>query len=215
MLARRNKHCYHRNNRGNGSFETCPCSSCFSNLLLRPGAQTLKTNKQTNSPTSQKHYNCSHTPQTDEYLFWENCSSCGILTCFADNTTLTVASSSRNIDQIKLSEGLDIIENFLTSNKLSINRSKTTISEVMLGQKRARLPGTSPTLEKQNPDGSTKIITSQKDTKLLEITIQDNMTLTSHTESGDDALLPATRKKLGALKHLGISIPKKSKKIAD
>ena len=43
MLVWRNKHCYCRNNGGNGPLVTCPWSSCISNLLLMPRTKTLKT----------------------------------------------------------------------------------------------------------------------------------------------------------------------------
>ena len=156
--------------------------------------------------------NCQHIQNNQEYLFGTNCSTCGTLTNYADDTTLMCASNSRTDNQAKLIEGLDNIDNYLTANKLAINRTKMPISEIMIGQKRVRTEGLPPTLTEMETDGKQKIIRSQPDVRLLGATISDNITWGAHMETGGNALLPGTRKTLGILKHIGRSIPKKSKK---
>ena len=158
-------------------------------------------------------YDCQHTAHNSEYLFGKNCPQCGNIICFADDSTLIFSSNSRILNQMKLVEGLDIIGNFLTANQLSINRTKTTISEIMIGQKRARTPGHPPTLSEFESDGTEKIIKAQSETRLLGANIQDNMSWKAHLDTGEEAMLPEARKKLGILKHLGKQAPKHSRKI--
>ena len=88
---------------------------------------------------------CQHKLNCLEYLFGTNCNICGTITNYADDTTLTSASNSRMVNQDKLVEGLNNINNYLTANNLAINRTKTTISEMMIGQKRVRTIGNLPT----------------------------------------------------------------------
>ena len=90
--------------------------------------------------------NCQHLPDNLEYLFGHSCNECGMITSYADDTTLINRSNSRTQNQRKLIEGLDSLETFCNNNSLTINRSKTTISEVMVGQKRVRTSGNPPTL---------------------------------------------------------------------
>ena len=87
------------------------------------------------------------------------------------------------------------------------------IQEIMIGQKRARQTGNPPFLTETEADGSIKTIKSEQQCRLLGGTLQENMSWAAHLEWGEDALLPAARKKLGVLKHIGKSLPKKSKKL--
>ena len=98
-------------------------------------------------------------------------------------------------------------------NRLTINRSKTTIAEIMIGQKRARTGGPPPSLEEREKDGSIKTINCKNEVKLLGITLQDNITWGAHLDSGEEAILPELRKTLGILKHLGRAIPEKSRRL--
>ena len=179
--------------------------------ILGPLLYVIYTNEL--SECMRQSSNCQHVNNDQEYLFGTNCSTCGVIISYADDSTLTFSSNSRPNNQIKLKEGLDNLENFLTSNKLAINRSKTTISEVMIGQKRARTPGNPPTLSERDADRTMKIIECQQEVRLLGATLTDNITWTAHIETGEEALLPAIRKTLGILKHIGRAIPTKSKKI--
>ena len=158
--------------------------------------------------------NCENTSHNDaRYLFGNNCPSCGQLICYADDATMVFASQTRQENLTKLTRGLDKIERYLTANRLKINRTKTTIQEIMIGQKRARQTGSPPTLSEINPDGTTKIITSKPQCRLLGGTLQENMSWAANLEWGEDALIPAARQKLGVLKHIGKSLPLKSKKL--
>ena len=101
------------------------------------------------------------------------------------------------------------IDNFLVANKLAINRNKTMIQEIMIPQKRAKLAGEQPILTELNKDGTTKIIRSEQQTRLLGGTLQENMSWGAHLEWGDEALIPAARKKNWGPKAPGKNPPTK------
>ena len=123
-------------------------------------------------------HNCQHLENEDDqqYLFGNNCPTCDTIICYTDNATVLLSDKLRTNNQVKLEEGLDLVETFLTSNKLSINRTKMTIAEIIIGQKRARIGGSLPELTEFETDGTTKLIRAEKSCKLLGARIQDNMT---------------------------------------
>ena len=179
--------------------------------ILGPLLFCIYTNEMPNILRSAN--NCQHENLNNGNLFGSNCAICGTIICYADDATMTISNKHRTDNQEMLKSGLDTIENFLTANKLAIKRSKTTIAEIMIGQKRAKLKGSPPVLQERETDGSLKTIKVKKSYTLLGAKIQDNMTWGEHTESGEEALLPMTRRKLGVLRHLGGAIPQKSKKL--
>ena len=156
--------------------------------------------------------NCNNTAHTDnKRLFGTNCTQCGTIPCYADDATVVHSSHSRQINQEKLIEHLDNIETFLHRNKLSINKDKTTINEIMIKQKRARINGQPPTIQTVDSKGDPKLITADKSTRLLGGNIADNLCSTKHLENGEKPLLPRLRQQLGALNMLSSQLPKKSR----
>ena len=79
-------------------------------------------------------------------MFGVNCLDCGAIDQYADNTTFIISSKFRPRNQLKLTENLDRIKIFLTSNNLSINMGKTKITELMIKQKRGQTLGSPPSL---------------------------------------------------------------------
>ena len=53
-------------------------------------------------------YSCQHTQQSEEYLFGATRTDCGIIVCYADDATMIITSSSREVNQRKLEQGIDI-----------------------------------------------------------------------------------------------------------
>ena len=80
-------------------------------------------------------------------------------------------------------------------------------------QKRARIPGSPPSLTVITPQNTTKVITAGKNILLLGATLQDNSTWQSHLETGNNALIPKIRKKLGAIKYIGRDLSKDAKQL--
>ena len=149
----------------------------------------------------------------NQFLFGENCSNCGQIICYVDDATMVFSSHTWIENQLKLVYGLNKIDRFLTANRLAVNRTKTAIQEIMIGQKRARQTVVPPVLLEPEPDGSLKVIRSEQQCKLLGGILQDNMSWAAHLDWGEDTLLPAARQKLGVLKHLGRSLPLRSRKL--
>ena len=79
-------------------------------------------------------------------------------------------------NQVKLTEKLEKLTKFLTSNQLAVNPEKTGLSEHMVKQKRARLGGNPPTLTTEDKNGAVKIIKCSKYTKLLGGNFQEYLT---------------------------------------
>ena len=128
-----------------------------------------------------------------------------------DDATVIYSSNSRTENQEKLESHLKCVSNFLSANKLSVNQEKTTVTEVMLHQKRSKISGHPPSLTVKDKKGKDKIISSGKYTRILGGNIADNLTWNYHLESGKEAVLPKVRKQIGALNLIAKSIPKSSR----
>ena len=103
----------------------------------------------------KKHENCenlSHEQNTE--LYGPNCTECSQMICYTDDGTVIHSSHSRTSNQNYLTEDLENINDYLTDNKLKINRDKTTILEVMIRQKRSKIHGQPPTLQVTDKDNN-------------------------------------------------------------
>ena len=110
-------------------------------------------------------------------------------------------------NQQSLVRNLDELSLYLTDNKLQINQSKTSITEIMIAQKRGKTPGTPPSLSVLKDDGTTKIGQDSQHTRELGANLENNMLWNAHLETGAKALLPSIRSQLGRLKSLRQSCP--------
>ena len=146
-------------------------------------------------------------------LFTKYCRTCGVIPSYADDATVVTSSRTRELNQVKLNANLDRIAQFLNNNKLSINKTKTTILEIMIKQKRQRVTGPAPELRTVDENREEKIITSGKSTCVLGCNFQDNLSWKEHIISGEKPLLTEARKKLGALKHLASQLPQNCRKL--
>ena len=144
-------------------------------------------------------------------LFGSQCSDCGILSTFADDSTYTTTSRSRQENQISLRRSLDELECYLNDNMLVINLSKTSLTECMIPQKKGRTPGPPPSLQVVGENGGYKTVADTDFTRILGANLQANLTWVRHLETGKKAVLPAARKQLGLLKHQGKLIPRSSR----
>ena len=115
-----------------------------------------------------------------QYLFENNCGSCGYLVCYADDSTYLFSSNDRNLNQVTQMHKLQEITNFLQANLLCINPTKTTIMEIMLRQKRAKIKGDPPTLHVPDENDTIKEIKVRHDTILLGGTIQNSTSWQAH-----------------------------------
>ena len=102
-----------------------------------------------------------------------------------------VKSNSRMSNQSKIVKTYVKIKSYLNSNGLEVNAGKTTLTEYMVSQKRAKIGGQPPLLrvdEKVTENGGTyyreKFITDKNSTRLLGLNLQNNGTWDAHLASG-------------------------------
>ena len=158
--------------------------------------------------------NCTDTAHEDATtLFGKNCNSCGKIVTYAENTTYHIVNKHRNQNQLKITENMKKLEEFLNDNDLMINAEKTAIMEAMIKQKRGHTLGEPPHLEVLTEEGNIKIINHKKEMIILGTNLENNMSWMSHLERVNKVILPATRKLFGSLQLIGKMLPRESKKL--
>ena len=178
--------------------------------ILGPVMYTIYTNEL--PETTKNHRTClNQSHQSRSKLFGEECKKCGMMTCYADDSTFVTAQKTRPENQVKIIEKLETISDFMTSNQLSINQSKTQLIEHMVKQKRAKQKTTPPELNITMNNGEKKKIENSKYCRLLGLNIQNDLSWKTQIESGAKALIPTLRKRLGCLKRVGQHIPRSGK----
>ena len=110
--------------------------------------------------------------QSSEYLFPLNCRKCIIVPCYADDTTVVVASKYRPENQQKLLETMRTMKKILNSNQLTMNEAKTTIVEVMVPKKKVKIRGSPPIWIQLTNMGELKRIQAGKYTRILGYNLQ-------------------------------------------
>ena len=148
-----------------------------------------------------------------EKLFGPDCDLCGKIIQYADDTTYHIASKHREKNQQKMDQNLLKLADYLTSNQLVVNKDKTQIEEVMVKQKRCKISGTTPEIQTLNSKQEVEIIKVQGHCRILGLNVQNDLSWNSHLETGSKPLLPAIRRSLGNLRHLGKLVPFKSRNI--
>ena len=160
---------------------------------------------------SSKDSSCPEDCHMDaEDLFGRNCQKCGIAPSFADDCTVVVARRNPEENKTLLKEKLENITIFLESNKLCINKSKTKVQNFMVKQRRAKNIYNETVMTVQSEDGD-KDINNQMHTRWLGLNLHQDLSWRSHLELGSKPLLPTLRRRLGALQHLGKSIPRRGR----
>ena len=140
-------------------------------------------------------------------MFRPNCDLCGKIFQYADDTTYHFASKQRERNQQKLTNNLLKLADFLTANQLVINMDKTHLEEIMIKQKRGRLPDRPPELEVTNSKDELEVLKVSGHCRILGLNVQNNLTWNFHLENGKKPLLPSIRRSLGALKSIGKQVP--------
>ena len=160
-----------------------------------------------------KNSSCLNIAHQDRRTLWgKQCSDCGIITQYADDTTFTIGNLKRQDNLTKLRRNLEEITLYLQDNKLSINQTKTSLMEAMIPQKRGKTQGFPPTLRVQTDTGNIKIVEDSHYIRVLGGNLQRNLAWQAHLETGSKPLLPRIRKLIGRLKHLGNLIPMRNRK---
>ena len=91
---------------------------------------------------------CEENPHKDRTkLFTDNCSKCGSIPTYTDDSTYLVSTRTRYEAQVKITKNIDKIKTYLDSNSLSINLGKTEILEIVVRQKQTRITGSPATID--------------------------------------------------------------------
>ena len=154
-----------------------------------------------------------------DVLFTSPCQECGIFPIYADDGQYQIASNSRDHNQDWIEMNFWRIRSFLNSNGLQVNESKTTLTELMVHQKRSRTRGIPPDLtvrqEVTDRNGRVKmedtLLTDSGYCRMLGLNIKNNLTWDAHLNTGKKALLPAMRSRIGMLHRLGNNISMKAR----
>ena len=94
-----------------------------------------------------KSAGCQDTTHQDvKRLFGRQCSTCGVISGYADDLTYTISNQRRHSNQSKIERTLDEMACYLNDNKLIINALKTQLTQCIIGQKRGKAPGDPPSL---------------------------------------------------------------------
>ena len=177
--------------------------------VLGPLLYLLYTNEITEIVKNTECRNITH--RNTENLFGTNCPECGLVTFYADDATYLSTNKSRKVNQDKITKNLEKIKEYLNTNDLTINMTKTETMEVMIKQKKGRTGGEEPSLEVEKEPGVKKIIKDAKEIRILGANLKKNMTWQAHLESTNKGLLPELRKQLGILSRMGNILPQKTK----
>ena len=176
--------------------------------VLGPILYSLYTNELPEVIKSESCPEICHLETED--LFGRNCWKCGIAPSFTDDCTVVVARKNPDENKLLLENKLKSISEFLQNNELCINEDKTKVQNFMVKQRRARTNCTPEVMTVESPDGE-KILVNQMHTRWLGFNLHQDLSFRSHLELGSKPLLPTLRKRLGALKHLSKSIPRKGR----
>ena len=177
--------------------------------VIGPLFYAIFTNDMTEIIKNKNCKNQSHGDKKD--LFGRQCRECGHLTLYADDSTFTIGNKDRTRNQLILRRNLDEINLYLSDNQLALNQSKTSLTEMMVAQKKGKTSGQPPSLLVDTDTGTQKLIQDKTSTRILGSNVQSNILWNSHLEEGPKALFPQVRKLLGQLKHCGKLIPKESR----
>ena len=152
-------------------------------------------------------------------LFSRTCLDCGTLPIYADDEQFMISSNNRDKNQDYLEKCFWRIGDWLNTNGLRLNESKTSLTEFMAHQKRAKTKGIPPdlTVEEEVTDraGRTKmedkLISDSRHCRLLGMNMQNNMSWDAHLSSEQKAILPAIRRQLGLISTISRFMSKKAR----
>ena len=151
--------------------------------VIGPLLYAIYTNELTEIVKSQDCQEIVHSNTST--LFGRQCDKCGILTIYADDLTYTIGDKSRAVNQLKIKRNLTLISDFLRDNSLLINLPKTSLTEVMIRQKKTKTPGTPPSLTVKNGHED-KLVKDKEFTRILGANVHRNMSWKISPGVGDE-----------------------------
>ena len=130
--------------------------------------------------------------------FREDCTECGHLCCYVDDSTLTVTSDNADELSRKLTVQYRLLADFFGDNKLVINNEKTHL--IVMGSRKHR----NIRREVEVNTGSILVKPSESE-KLLGLNIHQSLKWREHIQDGNCSMLISLNRKLIALKKIAVN----------
>ena len=144
---------------------------------------------------------CPHStlnrPPGQQAIYRTVCTECGGLVCFADDSTYSVTADSEAELSLKLSHKFQVMSEYLTQNRLSINTDKTHTMLVCTEQKRRHLDTTAVML-----NTGSEVISPSPAEVLLGVTVHQDLGFGTHLITGRASVISSLSTRIGALKHV-------------
>ena len=152
-------------------------------------------------------------------LFTEVCQQCGTFPMYADDGQFQYSSNSRANNQDKIESTFWTIKNFLNTNGLLVNESKTILVEFMSHQKRSKTRGLPPdlTVPEETVDRlgrrkmQDRLISDKGGCRMLGLNLKNSQSWDEHMCSGKKAILPTMRKQIGLLSRITQNMSKSAR----
>ena len=128
--------------------------------------------------------------------FSQNCQQCGSIVVYADDSTFTITDNDPNVLSDKLSVKFNNMADYLTANKLKVNKDKTHLL-VMCTDQRQRRQQTEVVINAEN-----NVIRSTASERLLGAHINCNMKWNDHIWDNENSMLISLNQRHGALKKI-------------
>ena len=143
------------------------------------------------------------------------CSTCGSMSCYADDTSYSCSGTDPALMSENLTSKYKVMSDFLVSNKLKLNDEKTHL--MVMSTSQARLSrekqGTSTKVVIRTPG---KVIEQSESEQLLGCFLHQDMKWGEHLQDNNESLLRSLNSRVGALKLIGkVASFKTRKMIAD
>ena len=133
-------------------------------------------------------------PEASQNKFNMDCSKCGSLCCFADDSTLSLASNDPEELSTSLSDKFRGVSEFLNANRLKLNEEKT---QLLLMSTAARKRSQNVHIEIQTSTGTVNEVPTAK---LLGINIYEDMKWADYIVKNEDSLIKSLNRRLIGLK---------------
>ena len=144
---------------------------------------------------------CPHGPlnrrQGEEAVFRTQCTECGGITCFADDSTFSISERTEEELSRKMTQKFAEMSDYLTANRLCINSAKTHTMIICTQQKRRHLDTAAVTLET-----GAETITPSPVERLLGVQVQQDLGFGEHLVGGKNSLVSTLTTRISALKRI-------------
>ena len=151
----------------------------------------------------------NHEPKDDSPAFWNtHCRTCGGITCFADDSSLSRSNSNPAVLNLQIKETYKEISEYMACNKLVLNSDKTHLLVMASEQKHKKHGNFGIQL-----DTGREIILPQDHKKILGCQISSNFTWNQHLKDNEFSVHRQLTSRINALKKISYSASFQNRKM--